>query len=125
MQVEAEEKRKGYCCMVYTTSPLTPTKLRLLEEASKRDVDEEGIPCLRVCQKTPLRVMHRRSLLERDKYIYHVRTYPLNSHYFLMRLVTSAGAYVKEFVHGDFGRTLPSVKSMLGCRVCHFSSPLK
>ena len=32
------------------------------------------------------------------------------------RLVTSAGTYVKEFVHGDRGRTQPSVKGMLGCR---------
>ena len=30
-------------------------------------------------------------------------------------LVTQAGTYVKEFCHGDFGRTVPSVGSLLGC----------
>ena len=29
-------------------------------------------------------------------------------------LVTSAGTYVKEFVHGDLGRTRPSVGELLG-----------
>jgi tRNA pseudouridine synthase 10 len=30
---------------------------------------------------------------------------------------TSAGTYVKEFVNGDFGRTVPSVTSLLNCKV--------
>ena len=29
--------------------------------------------------------------------------------------ITQAGTYVKEFVHSDFGRTCPSVGSLLGC----------
>ncbi|KAJ3111267.1 putative tRNA pseudouridine synthase Pus10 [Phlyctochytrium bullatum] len=32
-------------------------------------------------------------------------------------LTTSAGTYVKEFVHGDGGRTVPSLKEMLGVDV--------
>jgi len=43
-----------------------------------------------------------------------MRTERLNPHWFLLRLVTSAGAYVKEFVHGDMGRTQPNVGSLLG-----------
>ena len=35
--------------------------------------------------------------------------------YFTLHLRTSAGTYVKEFVHGDLGRTRPSVGSLLGC----------
>jgi tRNA pseudouridine synthase 10 len=31
-------------------------------------------------------------------------------------LLLFAGMYVKEFVHGDFGRTVPSVGSLLGCK---------
>ncbi|CAH8391096.1 unnamed protein product [Eruca vesicaria subsp. sativa] len=27
-----------------------------------------------------------------------------------------AGTYIKEFVHGDLGRTTPSIGSILGCR---------
>ena len=102
-------------------------------------------------QKTPLRVLHRRSLLNRPKCIYRIETVLLNDHFFLMNLRTSAGTqgegkgreaalvtspciqwpdfsapvplsllsagtYVKEFVHGDLGRTSPSVCSLLGCQ---------
>lgn len=38
-----------------------------------------------------------------------------SSRWFVLHLRTSAGMYVKEFVHGDFGRTVPSVGSLLGC----------
>jgi len=43
-----------------------------------------------------------------------VRTQRLGPHFFLLHLVTSAGTYVKEFVHGDLGRTRPSVGELLG-----------
>lgn len=33
-----------------------------------------------------------------------------------LALLTSAGTYVKEFVHGDGGRTEPSVGTLLGCQ---------
>lgn len=29
---------------------------------------------------------------------------------------TQAGTYVKEFVHGDFGRTRPSLSDLLGVK---------
>lgn len=58
--------------------------------------DEEGISCLEIEQLTPLRVLHRRSLLKRKRYIYSMSAVPLNSNYFLLQVVTSAGTYVKE-----------------------------
>ena len=36
---------------------------------------------------------------------------------FKLKLCTQAGTYVKEFVHGDFGRTTPNLCSILGCDV--------
>lgn len=36
---------------------------------------------------------------------------------FTLDLETQAGTYVKEFVHGDFGRTKPSLSSILGVDV--------
>lgn len=43
-----------------------------------------------------------------------------NGYLRLMRALLSpriqAGTYVKEFVHGDFGRTRPSLGSLLGCQ---------
>ena len=45
----------------------------------------------------------RRSLLVRSRHVYQLRAVYLNEHYFVLSLSTSAGTYVKEFVHGDFG----------------------
>ena len=35
---------------------------------------------------------------------------------FKLRLATQAGTYVKEFVHGDFMRTRPNLREVLGGR---------
>ena len=31
--------------------------------------------------------------------------------------MTQAGTYIKEFVHGDFGRTVPNLRTILGVQV--------
>jgi len=143
MQTVAEEKCKSYTCLVVcsqapsipansaalagllvgslsgsNTAPhaVTNTDLAALEGYGTRDVDPDGHPCLRVDQKTPLRVLHRRSLMNRPKYLYNLRTQRLTSNAFLLHLTTTAGAYVKEFVHGDWGRTQPNVSSILRCQ---------
>ena len=71
---------------------------------------------LQINQKTPLRVLHRRSLLNRPRVIHSLHTTYLTPHYFILDLVTTAGTYVKEFVHGDLGRTVPNVGSLLKCK---------
>jgi tRNA pseudouridine synthase 10 len=45
--------------------------------------------------------------------VHSARSQLLTPHFFLLHLVTSAGTYVKEFVHGDLGRTRPSVGELL------------
>ena len=37
----------------------------------------------------------------------------IDAYHFRLRLTTQAGAYVKEFVHGDFGRTKPNLTIIL------------
>ncbi|KAF5943088.1 hypothetical protein HYC85_020730 [Camellia sinensis] len=71
-----------------------------------------------ILQRTPIRVLHRRSPLEREKIIHWMKIERIagSSQYFLLHLCTQAGTYIKEFVHGDLGRTHPSVGSILGCR---------
>lgn len=59
-------------------------------------------------------MLHRRTLLDRPKIVHRMRVVPINQHWLLLRLVTSAGMYVKEFVHGDLGRTTPNVGTLLG-----------
>lgn len=49
----------------------------------------------------------------RDKVIYKLKAEYINPHYFTLHVLASAGTYIKEFVHGDLGRTVPSIGSLL------------
>ncbi|KRH93298.1 putative pseudouridylate synthase [Pseudoloma neurophilia] len=69
---------------------------------------------IQIAQKTPLRVLHRRSNLIRDRFIEIIK-YENIKGYLKIKLVSSAGTYIKEFVNGDFGRTIPSLSSILEC----------
>lgn len=51
----------------------------------------------------------------RDKTIYKLKVQRVNDHHFILHLLASAGTYIKEFVHGDLGRTVPNVGSILDC----------
>lgn len=102
------EKQKQYAALVWISRPL-------------EDQDLESICSLndmKILQRTPIRVLHRRSPLEREKIIHWMKIERIggSSQYFLLHLCTQAGTYIKEFVHGDLGRTHPSVGSILGCR---------
>ena len=41
----------------------------------------------------------------------------VDDHHFRIGLETEAGTYIKEFVHGDLGRTQPNLKEILGKEV--------
>jgi tRNA pseudouridine(54/55) synthase len=67
-------------------------------------------------QKTPLRVVHRRANLLRERQILQLVAKRVDDHHFRLELSTQAGTYVKEFVHGDLLRTQPSIASLIGCK---------
>merc|ERR1712216_465192 len=73
-------------------------------------------------QLTPLRVLHRRTLAVRERAIHQLRATRIAPHFVLLDLTTQAGTYVKEFVHGDFGRTTPDVGRCSGARRTFCSS---
>lgn len=85
---------------------------------------------LEIVQNTPVRVLHRRAVSARKRVIYQLRarlpTVQEIEHFkqstncnfddctlIIFDFKTQAGTYVKEFVHGDFGRTVPSLSSIL------------
>ena len=51
--------------------------------------------------------------MTRDKMIYKMKAEYINCHYFVLHVIASAGTYIKEFVHGDLGRTYPSIGSLI------------
>ncbi|CAK9815056.1 tRNA pseudouridine synthase Pus10 [Anthophora plagiata] len=101
-----------------------------------RDVSRDTIPLeelnnlkrVKIIQKTPIRVLHRRPLSPRERLIYEIRARwakpqelkefdITNDAFFVLDIKTQAGTYVKEFVHGDFGRTKPSLCDILNAEI--------
>lgn len=76
-------------------------------------------PPLEILQYTPVRVLHRRSNMARQRTIHSMKAVAVKVEadngcsLFTVTLSTQAGTYVKEFVHGDFGRTNPCLRTYL------------
>lgn len=96
-------KKKCYRAVAWVPKPITKEDLKVFE----------GIKDLKLDQKTPIRVLHRRSLAVREKMIHSIHCEYVNEHLMIVDLITQSGTYVKEFVHGDLGRTKPSFCEIL------------
>eukprot|EP00741_Cyanophora_paradoxa_P009935 tig00000157_g9624.t1 len=91
-------------CVVMTASPVS-------DEALAR---ANAVKDLVVQQRTPIRVLHRRSLATRPKTVHAVTCTRLNPRWLLVDVEAQGGTYIKEFVHSDRGRTEPSLGTLLG-----------
>ena len=58
-------------------------------------------------------IQFRRAVAYRERTIHSLRGEMLGPNHFQLYLETQAGTYVKEFVHGDFGRTKPNLGDLL------------
>ncbi len=67
-----------------------------------------------IAQRTPARVVHRRSDRVRTRRILEARLVEATEARFTIDLRTEAGTYVKEWVEGDDGRTDPSLAGLVG-----------
>ena len=58
----------------------------------------------------------RRPLAVRKRTVFKMEPIliPIKPNYFVLKLETQAGTYIKEFVHGDFNRTTPNLCEILG-----------
>jgi tRNA pseudouridine synthase 10 len=83
----------------------------LSDEALKMIEDNFSNICIK--QQTPLRVLHRRADLIREKYIYKVKVKKVSLKRALLEIRCQGGLYVKELVSGDEGRTIPNVSDLL------------
>jgi tRNA pseudouridine synthase 10 len=100
-----DSKQKFYTCLVCTEKPITDEDLEKLN----------AVRNLNLVQKTPMRVMHRRTLLDRNKTIFKIDAERINETFLIVSVLASAGTYIKEFIHSDLGRTSPSLVEMLKC----------
>ncbi|MGC9166176.1 MAG: tRNA pseudouridine(54/55) synthase Pus10 [Thermoplasmata archaeon] len=68
-------------------------------------------------QRTPLRVIKSRSDMHRKKRIRRIEIKNVEDKKIILEIETDPGTYVKEFVHGDNGRTNPSISSILDQKI--------
>jgi tRNA pseudouridine synthase 10 len=105
------EKSKAYRAVVSLSRPFTPADAAAIAAA----IAAAGPDGLTLHQQTPVRVLHRRAALTRPRPVFALAARPLPGHgrAFVLDLRCGAGTYVKEFIHGDFGRTQPCLGDIL------------
>eukprot|EP01147_Barroeca_monosierra_P004957 gene4958-6923_t len=105
LHLGAEKKKKTYACPIWLSGILSQDQID----------DINSIKNLEIEQQTPMRVCHRRTLMTRQRSIYSMHIQPLpKPQFYLLELCTQSGTYIKEFVHGDFGRTRPNLCTIFG-----------
>ncbi|RWS03353.1 putative tRNA pseudouridine synthase Pus10-like protein, partial [Dinothrombium tinctorium] len=97
-------KKKEYSALCCFDRPVSDEDLRKISNIAKIEIQ----------QKTPIRVLHRRSLVTRKRMVYKASAKQEDARIVRINLLTEAGTYVKEFVHSDFGRTEPSLATIVG-----------
>ncbi len=104
----SEISRKTYVAIVKFSDPVDKDKLLELEHFFKN---------ITIVQKTPTRVLHRRSNRIRRKIVYNVKTKILDNNTVEFRIECQGGLYIKELIHGDGGRTKPNFSEFLDNKV--------
>jgi len=111
LQADTEDKVKCYGCLCWI-------EREIVQEGNdlKLTLGKLTFP-LELQQSTPIRVLHRRSAAVRVRHVLSLHVSEVvDEHHVRLHLSTSAGTYVKEFVHGDLGRTTPNLSTILGCK---------
>jgi len=107
-RIKEAEAEKSYRVTVEFTEPLTSAKL-LNAFSSLRQSPIE--------QRTPQRVSHRRADKVRSREIKEIELESLDANRAIIRIRATSGTYIKELMHGDEGRTNPSLSGLLGVKV--------
>ena len=118
-RVEAVDLRPAEALDVVRVKEASPEKsyrVGVAGEAPVAKVNEALELALRqaIAQRTPKRVAHRRSDRVRTRRVVAAHVVEASEGRFTLDLRTEAGTYVKEWVEGDDGRTVPSLSSLLG-----------
>ncbi|KAL7068110.1 hypothetical protein ACR3K2_15420 [Cryptosporidium serpentis] len=108
MNLQVSEKLKAYSCICYTTYNLSPQNY----EELRSHFFLYTLP-ISIKQRTPIRVLHRRKNTDRIRHIFNINIKEINENSFKLDLITEAGMYIKEFVHGDLERTVPSLGDII------------
>jgi tRNA pseudouridine synthase 10 len=101
---KAEASQKIYSVIIEFDREVTDSELETVTKTlEKADIR----------QQTPLRVLHRRADLVREKYIYETKIKRLAPNRAEMKIRCQGGLYIKELISGDEGRTEPNVAKIV------------
>ena len=91
------------------------------DKVNKGLVDEvlQSLSQACITQQTPVRVSHRRADIARKRHIREIDLKDFSENSMVLEITAESGTYIKEFVSGDGGRTVPSISEKLGidCKV--------
>ncbi len=105
LKTETERKRKVYSARVVFSAPVPLEEVARACDRIRNSVIE---------QRTPTRVLRKRGDRLRRRAVHDVTVVQVDERTYDLTLVVDGGLYVKELIHGDQGRTTPSLKDLLG-----------
>jgi tRNA pseudouridine synthase 10 len=94
---------KEYSALVSADRPLTSSDAKKAESLSGT----------MIFQQTPKRVLARRADLERRRKVFAISATMEKGGRLRLKILAEAGTYIKELIHGDVGRTKPSLAALL------------
>ena len=104
-RLKDERAEKTYRALVALDAPVDESKL--LKALS-------NLVAGPIAQRTPTRVSHRRADRRRERRVRSCDIIRRDGPLVELAIRAEAGTYVKEFLHGDGGRTTPSLAELLG-----------
>jgi tRNA pseudouridine synthase 10 len=106
LKQSSPDSKKSYRAIVEFESEVFQEDANIINEfGAKENILE---------QRTPQRVSHRRADAVRRKSIFSVQADVISPTSMNLEIHAQGGAYIKEFISGDEGRTLPSISSLTG-----------
>lgn len=119
--IEVSDLRLSSRAEVKRIKSASPEKVYRVEillngKVNKEKINEvlQSFKNTRITQQTPTRVAHRRADKTREKKIVNITAEDIGDDVITLVIRAEAGTYIKEFVHGDGGRTRPSLSELLG-----------
>jgi len=102
-KLKTERSEKTYRAIVTFEKPIDKEKLKELKQLNGAII----------FQKTPTRVLARRSDKERKRKVIKISYRLINKRTLELIIRASAGLYIKELITGDNGRTKPNISEIL------------
>ena len=103
-EIKEDKNNKIYCALVEVSE---------ISESGFRNLMSFLNESIEISQSTPSRSLESRTDLERKKILTLLSVKKINETTFELVLNAEAGLYVKEFISGDGGKSVPSISSLL------------